>query len=84
MDPWLNCLGRAIIHGKALDKEVLGDADSIGYKHLNHFDKLGQKRASLSILESKMSNSVVPVYLSFAVLLSLRASCCLDITMHPA
>jgi hypothetical protein len=39
MDPWLNCLARALPHGKALDKEVLRGADLIGYKHFNHFDK---------------------------------------------
>jgi hypothetical protein len=39
MDPWLSYLDRALLHGKALGKEVYGDADSIGYKHLNQFDK---------------------------------------------
>jgi hypothetical protein len=38
MDPWLNYLARAI-HGKASGKEVLGDANLIGYKHLNPFVK---------------------------------------------
>jgi hypothetical protein len=39
MDPWLNYLARGIIRGKAFGKEVSGDADLIGYKHLNHFNE---------------------------------------------
>ena len=39
MDPWLSYLARAIIRGKALDKEVSGDVALIGYKQLNHLDK---------------------------------------------